>query len=258
MDGNRADKSAQGDPQRSVEERTIDYNGTAVYCKSKGGAENALVLLHGWGASSDAMNGAFTYLSAVGRNVFALDFPGFGKSDFPPESWGIYEYADCVRFVLESLGLTKPVLIGHSFGGRVAIILGARGVASKLVLTDAAGLKPRTSLKKRWAVRRYKAAKRKGRAPANAGSADYAALSPAMKKVFVRIVNTHLDGLLGYIRVPTLLFWGKDDKDTPPYMARRMHKAIGDSGLIMLDGAGHFAYAERNDIFCAAVRVFTQ
>ncbi|MDE6398467.1 MAG: alpha/beta hydrolase [Clostridiales bacterium] len=256
MDGNSA--CAQSKASKPVAERMVDYNGTAVYCKSCGGAENALVLLHGWGASSGAMDGAFAYLSSIGRNVYALDFPGFGKSDFPPESWGVYEYADCVQFVLESLGLTKPVLIGHSFGGRIAIILGARSVASKLVLTDAAGLKPKTSLKKRWAVRRYKAAKRKGKAPANAGSADYAALSPAMKKVFVRIVNTHLDGLLEKIRVPTLLFWGKEDKDTPPYMARRLHKAIGDSGLVMLDGAGHFAYAERSDVFCAAVRVFTQ
>ena len=88
-------------------------------------------------------------------------------------------------------------------------------------------------------------------------SSMLAALSPAMKKVFVRIVNTHLDGLLAKIDVPTLLFWGKEDKDTPPYMAKRFHKGIKDSGLVMLNGAGHFAYAERGDVFNAAVRVFT-
>ena len=136
--------------------------------------------------------------------------------------------------------------------------MGARKAASKLVLADAAGLKPRLSIKKRWAIRRYKALKRKGKAPQNAGSADYAALSPAMKKVFVRVVNTHLDGLLPKIDVPTLLFWGKEDADTPPYMARKFHKGIADSGLIMLEGAGHFAYAERHDVFCAAVQSFTE
>ncbi len=236
----------------------MNYNGTEVFYKGEGAGEGAIVLLHGWGASAAAMDGVYNYLKQCGRKVYALDFPGFGQSDHPPACWGIYDYADCVQYVLGAIGLHKPVLIGHSFGGRVSLILGARGVASKLVLTDAAGLKPKASIKKWWAIKRYKAAKRKGKAPQNAGSADYAALSPAMKQVFVRIVNTHLDALLPQIRVPTLLYWGKDYKDTPPYMARKMHKGIADSGLVLVDGAGHFAYAERSDMFNAAVRVFTE
>ncbi len=235
----------------------MDYNGTDVFYKGSGDGQNAVVLLHGWGASSAAMDGVYKYLTGCGKAVYAIDFPGFGQSDFPPETWGVYEYADCVQYVLNSLGVRRPILIGHSFGGRVALILGARKVASKLVLTDAAGLKPKMSLKKKWAIARYKRAKRKGKAPQNAGSADYAALSPAMQKVFVRIVNTHLDGLLEKIDVPTLLFWGKEDRDTPPYMARRMQKGIKNSGLIMMEHAGHFAYAERSDVFHAAVGVFT-
>ena len=235
----------------------MNYNGTEVFCKQSGNGKNAVVLLHGWGASSAAMDGIYAYLSKNGRSVFSVDFPGFGKSDFPPETWGVYDYADCVQYILNESGIVRPVLIGHSFGGRVALILGARGIASKLVLADAAGLKPKMSLKKKRAIARYKAAKRKGKILSDAGSADYAALSPAMKKVFVRIVNTHLDGLLAKIDVPTLLFWGKEDKDTPPYMAKRFHKGIKDSGLVRLNGAAHFAYAERGDVFNAAVRVFT-
>lgn len=236
------------------------YNGTEVYFKSNGkaGDNNAIVLLHGWGASSAAMDGAYNYLSGIGRTVVSIDFPGFGKSDYPPETWGIHDYADCVQYIISENGIVKPTIVGHSFGGRVAIILGARKVASKLVLADAAGLKPKPSLRKKLAVMRYKAAKRKGKTILNAGSPDYAALSPAMKKVFVRIVNTHLDNLLGKIDVPTLIFWGKDDKDTPPYMARRLNKGISDSGLVMMPDAGHFAYAERSDVFNAAVRVFTE
>ncbi len=234
------------------------YNGTDIFCKGSGNGKNAVVLLHGWGASSDAMNGIFDFLIRCGRTVYALDFPGFGKSDFPPESWGIYDYADCVQYVLGELGLVKPTIVGHSFGGRVALILGARKAAGKLVLTSAAGLKPKPSLKKAIAVRKYKAAKKRGKALENAGSPDYVALPPAMKKVFVRVVNTHLDSLLPKIDIPTLLFWGKDDKETPPYMARRFQKRIRDSGLIMLEGAGHFAYAERSDVFNAAVKVFTE
>lgn len=235
----------------------MDYKGIDVYYKGSGESKNAIVLLHGWGASSDAMDGIYNYLSSIGKSVYAVDFPGFGKSDYPPESWGICDYADCVQYVLGELGIVKPVIIGHSFGGRVAIILGARRFASKLVLADAAGLKPKMSLAKRFAIRRYKRLKKKGKAPENAGSPDYAALSPAMKKVFVRVVNTHLDGLLDKIDVPTLIFWGREDKDTPPFMARKLNKKIKDSGLVMVDGAGHFAYAEKSDMFNAAIRAFT-
>lgn len=237
----------------------MDYNGTEVFYKCSDASSDtpAVVLLHGWGCTGSCMDGAYRYLDACGRRVCALDFPGFGKSDFPPAHWGIYEYADCVQYVLGELQLHRPVLVGHSFGGRVALILGARGVASKLVLTDAAGLKPKFSLRKWWRIKRYKAAKRKGKTPKYAGSADYAALSPAMQKVFVRVVNTHLNALLPQIKVPTLLFWGKRDRDTPLYMARKLNKGIEGSGLITVD-AGHFAYAECASVFHAAVRVFTQ
>lgn len=242
---------------RAYTESLMNYNGTEIYYKGFGEGERAVVLLHGWGASSGAMDGAYRYLASIGRTVYSVDFPGFGKSDFPPETWGIYDYADCIQYMLSELGLNKPLIVGHSFGGRVALILGARKVASKLVLTDAAGLKPRISLRKKWAIYKYKRAKRKGREPLNAGSADYNALSPAMRKVFVRVVNTHLDGLLPKIDVPTLLFWGKDDRDTPPYMAKRLNKGICGSGLIMMERAGHFAYAERSDVFNAALGVFS-
>ena len=235
----------------------MEYNGIDVFYKGNGAVGSPIVLLHGWGCSSESMDGVYNYLTRQGRRVYAFDFPGFGKSDFPPETWGVYDYADCVQYMLGALGIVKPTIVGHSFGGRIAIILGARKVASKLVLADAAGLKPRPSLRKSLAIARYKSLKRRGKAPENAGSADYAALAPSMKKVFVRIVNTHLDSLLPKIEVPTLLFWGRLDKDTPPYMAKRMNRRIQDSGLIMLENAGHFAYAERSDVFCASIKSFT-
>lgn len=234
------------------------YRGTEVFVKGSAGSGKAVLLLHGWGASSAAMDGIYNYLAAHGRTVYSLDFPGFGHSDFPPENWGVYDYADCVQYIINELELNKPVIVGHSFGGRIAIILGARNVASKLVLASAAGLKPKFSLRKAIAIRRYKAAKRRGKEVKNAGSADYAALPPAMKKVFVRIVNTHLNDLLPKIQVPTFIFWGKNDTETPPFMARRLHKAISGSGLVIVDGAGHFAYAEKSDIFNAALKVFTE
>lgn len=235
----------------------MDYNGLNVFYKRKEASGTPIVLLHGWGASADAMDGIYEFLARRNRTVYAFDFPGFGRSDMPPQTWGVYEYADCIQSLLTDLDVRRPVLIGHSFGGRVALILGARKVPSKLVLADAAGLKPKFSFRKAWRIRRYKAAKRKGKTT-EGGSDDYRALPPAMRNVFVRIVNTHLDDLLSAVEAPTLLFWGEKDTETPPYMAKRMHRGIVGSGLIMMRGAGHFAYAERSDVFCAAVQSFTR
>lgn len=236
----------------------MEYQGIRVFYKGREGEGVPIVLLHGWGASSAAMDGIYNYLLSCGRTVYAFDFPGFGSSDAPPDTWGIYEYADCIRALLQELHVSRPVLVGHSFGGRVSILLGANGQASKLVLADAAGCKPRFSLRKQLAVRRYKRAVARGESTEGYGSADYKALTPAMRKVFVRVVNTHLDAYLPQIEAPTLLFWGKNDTDTPLYMAKRMKRKIRDSGLIVMEDAGHFAYAERHDVFCAAVKNFTE
>ena len=236
----------------------MEYQGIRIFCKNHEGKGEPIVLLHGWGASSAAMDGVYRDLQCHGRPVYALDFPGFGESDAPPDSWGVHDYADCVRHLLKAWNLSRPVLVGHSFGGRIAILLGASGEAGKLVLADAAGCKPRFSLKKRLAVARYKRAVRRGENTDGYGSPDYRALSPAMRKVFVRVVNTHLDAYLPKIQVPTLLFWGKNDADTPLYMAKRLQRTIKGSGLVVMEDAGHFAYAERHAVFCAALRSFTQ
>lgn len=233
----------------------MECAGVNVAVKSQAGSGVPVVLLHGWGASAAAMDGVYNYLSSRGRTVAALDFPGFGGSDAPGEDWGIENYADCAASVITQLGYDSPVLIGHSFGGRVAIILGSRGLASKLVLTDAAGCKPRFSPAKHRAVARYKRAVRRGRDASDFGSDDYKALPPEMRRVFVRVVNTHLDGLLPRIKVPTLLFWGKQDTETPMYMAKRLNRKIAGSGLVAVQ-AGHFAYAEQHNVFCAVLASF--
>jgi pimeloyl-ACP methyl ester carboxylesterase len=75
------------------------------------------------------------------------------------------------------------------------------------------------------------------------GSADYKSLSPVMKKTFVSVVNDHLDNLLREIAVPTLILWGKRDRETPPYMAKRIRRRVKNSRLVMLEG-GHYVYID--------------
>ncbi len=213
-----------------------------------------VVLLHGWGGSTASFRGTFDFLSAFGRETLLIDFPGFGDSPPPPPDWGIYEYARAVVALTETLGYSRFIPVGHSFGGRVSIILGKLDAVEKLVLVDAAGMKPRRGLRYYWKVGTFKLKRKLGLNPSG-GSADYRALDETMRSVFKRVVNTFLEPELAYIDCPTLLVWGKDDRDTPLYMARRIEKAVKDCALITLHG-GHYAYVDNMPTFHRILEAF--
>ncbi|MBR2967903.1 MAG: alpha/beta hydrolase [Clostridia bacterium] len=235
----------------------FSYNGVSVFYKRHLGLGTPIILLHGWGGSNVSFFGAYEYLCSLNRDVIAVDFPGFGSSDLPPVEWGIDDYALCISELIFSLRIRKATIVGHSFGGRVALCLGHREFVERIVLVDSAGLKPRKSIAKEFKIWRYKQAKKAGRDVSEFGSVDYLALPQVMKHVFVRIVNTHLDETMERIACPTLIVWGKRDKETPLYMARRLKRGIKDSTLVLLNG-GHYAYAEDNIRFNLILAEFTK
>ena len=213
------------------------------------GEGSPIVLLHGWGGTSLSMLGLANELSTKFR-VIVPDLWGFGGSQPPNENSNIFNYASLTKDLLNALNLEKVVVVGHSLGGRIALILAStyHELVEKLVLIDSAGLKPKFSIIKYWKIKRYKRVKQKvenGTMPAyklqNYGSADYKELSEPLKSIFVRVVNQDLSNLLDKIETKTLILWGKKDKDTPRYMAKLLHKNIKCSKLLWLDG-GHFAY----------------
>lgn len=220
------------------------------YEMHKTDSADTVLFLHGWGGDLNSFAGAYSAVCEWGVSCVRLAFP----KTVPPD-WGVYDYATLTERFIESLGIIDPVIVGHSFGGRVALILAAQGKCKKLVLTAAAGMKPKFSLKRALRIAAYRRKKKRGKPLDGAGSLDYNNLEPEMRGVFVRIVNTHLDGLLPYIKCKTLLYWGKRDRDTPLYMARRLKRGIADSELTVTDG-GHFAYAESGYGFNAALKSF--
>src|SRR6516165_6227419 len=105
------------------------------------GSGAPVVLLHGWGARIESW-GPIPAILAERFRVLAPDLPGFGETPGPDRAWGTYEYADFLATFLETQELSKPVLVGHSFGGRTSIALAARRpeLVGKLVLVDSAGI----------------------------------------------------------------------------------------------------------------------
>lgn len=233
---------------------TTVVSGTEIYYEKCEGSGVPIILMHGWGGSHVSFEGVFNRLKSDGRAAVNIDFPGFGRSSPPGKDWGIYDYAFVTAELIDSLGYKRVLLVGHSFGGRVAIILGKLPFTAGIVLTDSAGMRPRRGVGYYLKVGAYKAAKRLG-LKTEGGSADYRALDADMRRVFTRIVNTHLEKELPSLRCPTLIVWGKDDKDTPPYMARRLEKGIADSAVIFLAG-GHYSYIDSAAAYYAILTAF--
>ena len=238
-------------------------DGLQIYYEVRGEGE-ALFLLHGWGGSSRIMRPLLNHFCRRFR-VFSLDLPGFGRSSTPPRAWGSRDYAQCIRQVQEQLQVTFCHLIAHSFGGRIAIVLASQypRTVHKLILTGSAGLPPRRGLDYHLRVYSYKILKGllslagesgkslRQRLIRRLGSADYSSATSDMRPTLVKVVNEDLSAFLPHIKSPTLLVWGGKDHATPLGMGRRMRELIPEARLEVLPGAGHFAYQERLEEFCA-------
>jgi len=218
------------------------------------------LILHGWGASGDTMRVVFDELVTQNKSAVLLDLPPFGLSAPPPKDYDIHKYARLTKEFIIQLKLSHINIIAHSFGARISLILASEThsefTLEKLVLTGAAGLKPKRGLKYRLKVCAYKLKKILGLNTANAGSSDYQALPDYLKGVFVRVVNTHLDKLLPKINVPTLIIFGANDTDTPLYMAKRLHNGVKNSKLHIMQGCGHYAFLDDSITFNALISAF--
>lgn len=230
-----------------------------------GNGKTDLIFLHGWGAdisaflfvakqimslqnclkgASEGASKSTCLKSDFGFRVTLVDFAGFGKSEEPPHPYSVKNYAGDILRLMEILEINSAILVGHSFGGRVSMEIAANYPhrVKKLVLIDSAGLKPRRKPSYYIKIWTHKFLKKLGFRGLG-GSKDYKALSPLMKDTFKKVVNYDQSNLLPNIECPTAIFWGRKDKETPLYMAKRLNKGIKDSMVFWLDG-GHFSYAE--------------
>jgi pimeloyl-ACP methyl ester carboxylesterase len=247
--------------------RHLEVAGLRVRCLVEGAGPPVLVL-HGWGASIEAVRPITTALAPI-ATAHAVDLPGFGESDPPPEAWGVGDYARFVDALMATLGVESAPVVGHSFGGRIAIHLAVDFPhrATKLVLVDSAGIR------RKRAARYYRrvALAKVGRAAARVGRARGARLQARirehtasrdyleageLRETFVKVVSEDLHPLLPRIAVPTLLVWGSEDSDTPVADGELMERLIPDAGLVVLDGAGHYSYADAAPAFGRVVRHF--
>ncbi len=211
------------------------------------GEGSDVLLLHGWGQNIQMMRPLGDNLCSNHR-ITIIDFPGFGESSEPPVAWSIRNYAVLVEKLVEKLNIKKPTVIGHSFGGRVAIYFSADNPIDKLVLFGSPCMKEKEELT--LSVRILKKIKKLPGMDKFGdfmkqyiGSPDYRAASPIMRQTLVNVVNEDLASFARRIEEPTLLIWGEHDEAVPVEEARELEKIMIDAALIVLPGT-HYAYLE--------------
>ena len=231
------------------------------------GSGNDVVLMHGWGQNKEMMIRIFDHLKDR-FHVISIDFPGFGESQDPMEAWGVIEYEKCFQKFCETLGLHNMILIGHSFGCRVAIRYAADYAENvrKMCLTGAAGIRPKHGLDWQIKTKTYKAGKwllkvtgqneKLEELQKNAGSEDYRNANGIMKPTFVKVVNDDVSPVLSSVKCPVLLVWGDQDAAAPLWMGKQMEKEMKDAGLAVFEGDDHWAYWHQPDRFNAVLDVF--
>ena len=244
---------------------TTNIDGLNINYIDEGEGE-AVLLIHGWGSSIKPWQPIMQGFE--GKRVIALDLPVCGESDILESPWELEDYCDFNVKFLETIGITDPIMVGHSHGGRIAIKMVAEGMVSpkKLILFDSAGIPKKKSFSKKVRIYTYKFIKGVltlpllkrhtagllQKAQNHFGSADYRNSPPVMRQTMVKVVNRDLRPLMPNIKCPTLLIWGECDTDTPLSDARYMESHIPDCGLCVIKGADHFSFI-RNPLQTIAI-----
>ena len=210
--------------------------------------------MHGWGGSSLSMEGLQKELAQKGFLVFNLDLPGFGKTPLTKSEMSMDDYKDVIVEFMEAKNIYQPVIIGHSFGGKLAVklALDKPELISKIVLISASAVKPLNDTKKSLFSKISNFGKKvfssknlkKLYNPVRkfyyyyiVRERDYFDAGQKLQKTFIRVNDEYYDELLEKVKVPTLVIWGALDKVTPLWMGQKLESSIKGAELKIIKDA---------------------
>lgn len=235
------------------------------------GEGKLVVLLHGWADRAAGLRSLQVALAKDSR-VVALDLPGFGGTQAPPEAWALNEYASFVADFLKKIN-AGPVamIIGHSNGGAIAIRGLANGTlsAKRLVLMASAGIRgeQKGRLKALQAVTKVgkvltaplpASAKRKLRGKVYEAVGSDMLVAEHMQETLKRIVADDVRADAANLTLPTLLLYGENDSSTPASFGRQFNELIHGSMLKVFPNAGHFIHLDKPNEVAEAITGFAR
>lgn len=233
-----------------------------------------IIILHGWNLSAKPYRKLTDFLKDLGYQVYLPDLPGFGNNKKITRPLTLEDYQRYLTDFIRLKKINQPLLIGHSFGGRVAILAAASNpkMFIALILTGVPGFPPVPPVKvclfeiiskvgklifKLPFLSKFEAIAKKI-IYRMAGSTDYYLAEGRLKETFKNIIKRDLEKDLSQIKIPTLLIWGKEDKVVCCRIAYKMHKVIGPSRIEIVDNSGHLLPYHQPKLFSARVNRFLQ
>ena len=233
------------------------YKKQKICYEKYGNGEQTIIILPGWGDVKHTYSFIMNYFMND-YTIYYFDYPSFGNSPSLDIEFEMEDYALMILSFFKKKRIYNPIIIAHSFGGRiVSLLLGKYQYScQKLVLIDVAGIK-HFSIKLLFKKKIYQLLKLflyfiptckksyyREKLFILFSSSDYKKVSIPMRKTFQNILKMNLKKYYKNILCETLILWGKNDKDTPLKDATTLHKIIPNSGLIVYQKSGHFSYYE--------------
>lgn len=216
-------------------------------------SETAWVFLHGWGSNKEVWRNVAQNLN---QTIVTIDLPGFGSSDDLSKPWTIADYSEAVRTLISSLDHNSVLLVGHSFGGQIAVDIAAdqpnwlaglvlvgaavvRDEEPKLLSAIGSILSPLFQLPGIKSLRPH---------IYNLIGADLPPEDDNLKQTMRTILREDQTDQLALIDVPTQIIWGSDDSDAPTENSEELLGKLSQANLSLLDG-GHFIFIDAPDMF---------
>ncbi|MCD6172381.1 MAG: alpha/beta hydrolase [Sulfurimonas sp.] len=213
-----------------------------------------LIILHGWGSNKNLMRQSFSPYMNGFRHIY-IDLPGFGKSTCS-HPLNTLDVSNILELLLIHINSSKDIILGHSFGGKVALLLDPK----VLVLVGSAGIFIPKSVKIKAKIALFKVAKVFGLSKLRSlfVAEDAKSLSEPMYQTFKNVVDENFESEFSLYHGKALLCWGKDDTATPLSSAKKIDELIEDSRLKVYEGDHYFFMNHAEDVSKELEKIFLE
>lgn len=225
-----------------------------------GGSGKPIIFLHGWGQRFATFNNIVNKFKS-NYQILGLDLLGFGNSSYPHHPLSIDVYTNHLEILVKKLAIHHPIIIAHSFGGRIAMHYASKNPVAALILVSSAGIKKR-NLYYYYKIYKYKILKqiyrwfskvKYERLITSSGSTDYQNSNMVMKQTLSKVVNYNSQKDMKKINCQTYLCWGIYDDVTPYRDGLKINNLIKDCEMIQFYKSGHFCYLQEEQKFVRTV-----
>ena len=227
-----------------------------------GEGKETLIFLHGWGQNIAMMEPLAKYFVKEYK-IFIIDLPGHGESSEPTFAYNVDNFVEVLREFIVTKKIDNPILIGHSFGGKVSLLYASKYETKKLIMLACSFKKEIEKLS--FKTKMLKFAKKipglnklENFAKKHIGSTDYKNASGVMREILVNSVNQDIREDIKKIDTETLLIWGELDEAVSIESAHELEGLLKNAGLVVYPNCTHYAYLENLGQTVAVIRSFLE